>query len=75
MVIGWRGDLMKKRRGNMYVEKKDGYNKQGIWFAKSKFFFFFSFFFFFMGFGQTGDLIWYEKNCGNMKNYINRNGY
>ena len=23
-----------------------------------------------MGIGQTGDLIWFKKRCGNMKDYI-----
>ena len=25
-----------------------------------------------MGVEQTGDLIWYEKSCGNMKDYIKK---
>ena len=30
MVIGCKGDLIQKRRGYIYVEKKDEYYKQGI---------------------------------------------
>ena len=25
-----------------------------------------------MGIGQTGDLIWYEKRCGDMKDFIKK---